>query len=148
MNVSLPRPQIEVSAGGLVQSQTDPELVALISHKNRGGKADWCIPKGHVEPGEDLAQTAVREISEETGIEAEVVEKLGEINYSFKIGPQRIKKTVHHFLLRQTGGQISSDMDPTGEVIEAKWFKLSELDSVLAHENERKVAHLALERLK
>jgi 8-oxo-dGTP pyrophosphatase MutT (NUDIX family) len=147
MNASRPRPQIEVSAGGLVQSLTDPELVALISHKNRGGKADWCIPKGHVEAGEDLAQTAVREISEETGIEAEVVEKLGEISYSFKIGPQRIKKTVHHFLLRQTGGELSSDMDPTGEVIEAKWFKLSELESILAHENERKVAHLALERL-
>jgi len=147
MNTSRPRPQIEVSAGGLVQSLTDPELVALISHKNRGGKADWCIPKGHVEAGEDLAQTAVREISEETGIEAEVVEKLGEISYSFKIGPQRIKKTVHHFLLRQTGGELSSDMDPTGEVIEAKWFKLSELESILAHENERKVANLALERL-
>jgi 8-oxo-dGTP pyrophosphatase MutT (NUDIX family) len=147
MNASRPQPQIEVSAGGLVQSQTDPELVALISHKNRGGKSDWCIPKGHVEAGEELAQTAVREINEETGIEAEVVEKLGEINYSFKVGPQRIKKTVHHFLLRQVGGEISSDMDPTGEVIEAKWFKLSELDSVLAHENERKVAHLALERL-
>lgn len=130
-----------------MQSLTDPDLVALISHKNRGGKADWCIPKGHVEDGEDLAQTAVREISEETGIEAEVIEKLGEISYSFKVGPQRIKKTVHHYLLRQVGGEISSDMDPTGEVIEAKWFKLSELDAVLAHENERKVAHLALERL-
>ena len=147
MNTSRPRPQIEVSAGGLVQSLTDPELVALISHKNRGGRADWCIPKGHVEAGEDLAQTAVREIGEETGIEAEVIEKLGEINYSFKIGQQRIKKTVHHFLLRQTGGEISSEMDPTGEVIEAKWFKLSELEGVLAHENERKVAQRALELL-
>jgi 8-oxo-dGTP pyrophosphatase MutT (NUDIX family) len=147
MNSSRPRPQLEVSAGGLVQSLTDPQMVALISHKNRGGRADWCIPKGHVESGEDLAQTAVREINEETGIEAEVVEKLGEISYSFKVGPQRIKKTVHHFLLRQTGGELSSDMDPTGEVIEAKWFKLSEIGTVLAHENERKVARQALERL-
>lgn len=148
MNATRPRPQVEVSAGGLVQSLTDPELVALISHKNRGGRADWCIPKGHVEAGEDLAQTAVREIGEETGIAAEVVEKLGEISYSFKIGPQRIKKTVHHFLLRQTGGELSSEMDPTGEVIEAKWFKLSDLESVLAHENERKVAQRALELLR
>lgn len=147
MNSSRPRPQVEVSAGGLVLSRTDPELVALISHKNRGGRADWCIPKGHVEAGEDLAQTAIREIGEETGIEAEVVEKLGEITYSFKIGPQRIKKTVHHFLLRQTGGELSAEMDPTGEVIEAKWFKLSELEGVLAHENERRVAQRALEIL-
>jgi 8-oxo-dGTP pyrophosphatase MutT (NUDIX family) len=147
MNSSRPHPQLEVSAGGLVQSVSDPELVALISHKNRGGRADWCIPKGHVEAGEDLAETAVREIGEETGITAEVVEKLGEITYSFKIGQQRIKKTVHHYLLRQTGGELSSEMDPTGEVIEAKWFKLSELESVLAHENERKVAQRALELL-
>jgi 8-oxo-dGTP pyrophosphatase MutT (NUDIX family) len=147
MNSSRPRPQLEVSAGGLVQSDSDPELVALISHKNRGGRADWCIPKGHVEAGEDLADTAIREIGEETGITAEVVEKLGEITYSFKIGQQRIKKTVHHYLLRQTGGELSSEMDPTGEVIEAKWFKLSELESVLAHENERKVAQRALELL-
>ena len=147
MNSSRPRPQLEVSAGGLVQSDSDPELVALISHKNRGGRADWCIPKGHVEAGEDLAETAVREIGEETGITAEVVEKLGEITYSFKIGQQRIKKTVHHYLMRQTGGELSSEMDPTGEVIEAKWFKLSELESVLAHENERKVAQRALELL-
>lgn len=143
-----PRPQIEVSAGGLVLSKTDPSLVALISHKNRGGRADWCIPKGHVESGEDLAQTAVREVGEETGIQAEVVEKLGEISYSFKIGAQRIKKTVHHFLLRQTGGDLSSEMDPTGEVIEAKWFKLDELEDILAHENERRVAQRALELLK
>ena len=143
-----PRPQIEVSAGGLVLSKTDPSLVALISHKNRGGRADWCIPKGHVESGEDLAQTAVREVGEETGIQAEVVEKLGEISYSFKIGAQRIKKTVHHFLLRQTGGDLSSEMDPPGEVIEAKWFKLDELEDILAHENERRVAQRALELLK
>ena len=147
MNLSRPRPQVEVSAGGLVLSLKDPQLVALISHKNRGGRADWCIPKGHVEPGENLAQTAVREISEETGIDAEVIEKLGEITYTFKIGQQRVKKTVHHYLLRQTGGTLSSDMDPTGEVIEAKWFRLSELDNVLAHENERRVAQQALELL-
>ena len=147
MKTNRPAPQIEVSAGGLVVSSHNPELVALISHRNRGGRADWCIPKGHVENGEDLAQTAIREISEETGIRAEVVEKLGEISYSFKIGPQRIKKTVHHYLLKQTGGELSGDMDPTGEVIEAKWFKLSELEDILAHENERRVAQRAVEIL-
>lgn len=147
MKSERPQTLTEVSAGGLVVSESDPTLVALISHRNRGGKADWCIPKGHVEGGEALEQTAIREVSEETGIRAEVIDKLGEITYSFKIGQQRIKKTVHHFLLRQVGGKLSSDMDPTGEVIEAKWFKLSELESILAHENERKVAQRALELL-
>jgi 8-oxo-dGTP pyrophosphatase MutT (NUDIX family) len=139
--------QIEVSAGGLVVSNHDPKLVALISHRNRGGRRDWCIPKGHVEKDESLTQTAIREVAEETGLEAEVVEKLGEITYSFKIGSQRIKKTVHHYLLRQVGGKLSAEKDPTGEVLEVKWFKLEKLEEVLAHENERQVAQRALELL-
>ncbi|MEY4962002.1 MAG: hypothetical protein RLZZ249_699 [Actinomycetota bacterium] len=147
MKIIRPQTQIEVSAGGLVLHRENTSLVALISHKNRGGKADWCIPKGHIESGEELSVTAIREVYEETGLEAEIIDKLGEITYTFKIGSQRIRKTVHHYLLRQIGGELSGDHDPAGEVIEAKWFPISELENVLAHENERKVALRALELL-
>jgi 8-oxo-dGTP pyrophosphatase MutT (NUDIX family) len=147
MKIIRPQTSIEVSAGGLVVSKDNPNLVAIISHKNRGGRADWCIPKGHVEKGEDLVATAVREVEEETGIQAEVLEKLGEISYTFKIGSQRIRKTVHHYLLKQTGGELSAEKDPTGEVLEVKWVPLQELEDVLAHENERRVAQRALEIL-
>mgnify|MGYP000258165355 CR=1 FL=1 len=68
MKIVRPQTQIEVSAGGLVISQENPSLIALISHKNRGGRADWCIPKGHIERGEDVAVTAIREVYEETGL--------------------------------------------------------------------------------
>ena len=137
----------EVSAGGLIVSMENPDLVALISHKNRGGHADWCLPKGHVEADESLEATAIREVFEETGIQGEVLNKIGEISYSFKVGRKRIQKTVHHFLLRQTGGALNHLGDPTGEVLEVKWFKRSELEETLAHENERKVAQRALELL-
>ena len=137
----------EVSAGGLVVSSENPNLVALISHKNRGGHEDWCIPKGHVEPGEDLDATAVREVFEETGIQGKVLEKIGEISYSFRVGRKKIQKTVHHYLLSQTGGELSHLGDPTGEVLAVKWFPLDELGAILAHENERKVANKALELL-
>jgi 8-oxo-dGTP pyrophosphatase MutT (NUDIX family) len=133
----------EVSAGGLVTSAESPSRVAIISHLNRGGRADWCIPKGHPEGGETLEQAAVREIYEETGLHAEIIQKIGEIHYSFKVGNRRISKTVHHFLMRQTGGSLSADLDPTGEVVDVAWFDLAELDQVLAHENERRVAALA-----
>jgi 8-oxo-dGTP pyrophosphatase MutT (NUDIX family) len=104
-------------------------------------------PKGHVELGENYLQTAVREIREETGIESKVLEKIGEISYTFKIGPKRIKKTVHHYLLQQVGGQLNALNDPTGEVIDTQWFEIGRLEEVLAHENERKIAQRALEIL-
>ncbi len=145
MNPGRIRTQTEISAGGLVISADDPGLVALISHRNRGGGEDWVIPKGHQENGEDLHATALREVGEETGLEAEILQKIGEITYSFRLGTIRIKKTVHHFLMKQIGGSLSHEMDPAGEVIRVSWFPLTQLDEVLAHENERKVAQRALE---
>ena len=147
MKIIRPFTVSEVSAGGLVISESNPSLIALISHKNRGGGLDWVIPKGHVELGENYLQTAVREIREETGIESKIVEKIGEISYSFKIGPKRIKKTVHHYLLQQVGGSLNAYNDPTGEVMDVQWFELDRLEDVLAHENERKIAQRALEIL-
>lgn len=147
MKIIRPFTVSEVSAGGLVISESNPSLIALISHKNRGGGLDWVIPKGHVELGENYLQTAVREIREETGIESKILEKIGEISYSFKIGPKRIKKTVHHYLLQQIGGSLNACSDPTGEVVDAQWFDVSKLEEILAHENERKIAQRALEIL-
>ena len=98
------------------------------------------IPKGHVEGAETFEQTAIREVAEETGIESEVVSKLGEINYSFTVGRKRIKKTVHHYLLQQIEGVLSADNDPTGEVLEVRWFDIDELDNVLGHANEKLIA--------
>ena len=147
MRIVRPYSVTEVSAGGLIVSAENPRLVALISHRNRGGGMDWCIPKGHVELGENYLQTAIREVREETGLHGEVLEKLGEISYSFKIGPKRIRKTVHHYLLKQASGELGFQGDPTGEVLDVKWFEIEKLEEVLAHENERKIAERALEIL-
>ena len=138
----------EISAGGLVVSKSDPTKVALICHRNRGGGRDWCLPKGHLEDGESLEQTAIREVGEETGLTGEIIAKLGEINYSFKAEGKRIKKTVHHYLLKEVDGALSAEGDPTGEVLEVRWFDLEELVEVLAHENEKKMAQKALELLR
>lgn len=147
MKIIRPYSVTEVSAGGLIVSRDNPQLVALISHRNRGGGVDWCIPKGHVELGENYIQTAIREVKEETGIQGKVLEKIGEISYSFKIGPKRIRKTVHHYLLEQVDGELTFAGDPTGEVLDVQWFEIASIDEVLAHENERKIAERALELL-
>lgn len=137
----------EVSAGGLVVSSEDKNKVALISHRNRGGRVDWCLPKGHPENNETLEQAAIREVFEETGLEAKIVKKLGTISYRFKVGNKRISKTVHHFLMTQVGGSLDPNNDPAGEVIDAEWVDLEKLQDVLAHENERKMALLAMEMI-
>ena len=66
----------ETSAGGVVIDVHEGRArIAIIARRNRSGKVEWCLPKGHVEPGETLVQTAEREVAEETGIEGRSEER-------------------------------------------------------------------------
>lgn len=120
---------------------------AIIARVNRAGRVEWCLPKGHVEAGETLPETAVREIAEETGIRGEVVDTLGAIDYWFFADGKRIHKTVHLFLLEATGGEIGVGDDPDEEAIEAAWVPLGELVERLTFANERRVARTVAQRL-
>ncbi|MFM2385143.1 MAG: hypothetical protein RL166_1017, partial [Actinomycetota bacterium] len=106
---------------------------------------EWCVPKGHPEGAETLEQAAMREIFEETGIQGEVIELLGSIDYEFYTPDKHIAKTVHHYLLRQTSGELTVDGDPNHEAVETRWFDISELHTVLSHENERRMARGVIE---
>ena len=114
--------------------------VALIGRQSRSGRIDWCVPKGHLEGTETREQAAVREVYEETGLEVEILASLGSIHYEFSAGPKLIAKTVHHFLFRQVGGNLTVELDPNHEAVEARWFEIDLLLQTLAHENERKIA--------
>ena len=135
----------EVSAGGFVISKSDPKLVALMARFNRGGKLEWCIPKGHLEKNETAEQAALREVFEETGLQAEVIEQLGEVNYQFIQDGSKISKTVHVYLMQQTGGELSFENDPHKEASELEWVKVSELLDRLSHGNEKRIAKMAIE---
>jgi 8-oxo-dGTP pyrophosphatase MutT (NUDIX family) len=135
----------EVSAGGFVISKTDPKLVALMARFNRGGKLEWCIPKGHLEKNETSEQAALREVFEETGLEAKVIASLGEVNYQFIQDGAKISKTVHVYLMQQTGGELSFEHDPHKEASELEWVKVSELLDRLSHGNEKRIAKMAIE---
>lgn len=130
----------ETSSGGFVLAADGSPRVALIGRLNRAGRIDWCVPKGHPEGQETLEQAAVREIAEETGLEAEVLTSLGDIFYEFSAGSKLIAKTVHHFLMRQTGGGLTIENDPQHEAVDVQWFDIDTLDQTLAHENERMMA--------
>ena len=135
----------ETSAGGFVLAADGSNRVALIGRLSRSGRIDWCVPKGHLEGQETIEEAAIREVFEETGLVVETLDALGSINYEFSAGPKLIAKTVHHFLFRQTGGELTVDGDPDHEAVEARWFELEQLTATLAHENERRIARTVVE---
>jgi 8-oxo-dGTP pyrophosphatase MutT (NUDIX family) len=136
---------VEISAGGFVVSKSDSSMVALMARFNRGGKLEWCIPKGHLEPDETKEQAALREVFEETGLEAEITEYLGEVSYTFNQKGKNVSKTVHVFLMDQVAGELTMEHDPNHEASELAWVKLNELVSRLSHGSEKRIAQVALE---
>jgi 8-oxo-dGTP pyrophosphatase MutT (NUDIX family) len=113
---------------------------ALIGRLDRHGQLLWSLPKGHIEDGETVEQTAVREVKEETGISARVLRPLGSIDYWFVAERRRVHKTVHHFLLEAEGGELS---DEDVEVTEVAWVPVAELETKLAYADERKLVRKA-----
>ena len=128
----------ETSAGGLVIDSRDAAQAkaALIGRTDRRGRLLWSLPKGHVEPGETTKDAAVREVAEETGITGQVLAELGTIDFWFVADGRRIHKTVHHFLLVATEGELSAE---DVEVDEVAWVPLGELAGTLAYADERRL---------
>ena len=138
----------EVSAGGvIVDVDSGTARIAIIARRNRAGRVEWCLPKGHLELDETPEQAAVREIEEETGIQGRIVDGLGTIDYWFSVEGKRVHKHVHHYLLLATGGALSTEGDPDHEAIDVAWVPLPELDDRLAFPNERRIAREAFVRL-
>jgi len=137
----------QVSAGGVVaRRQGDGWEIALIARK---GRTIWCLPKGHIEAGETPEQASLREVREETGVTAEILQRLGEVSYWFasKVEQARFFKTVHFFLMWYTGG--STDYHDA-EVDEVRWFPLAQAVKRMTYPSERKLvrqAEKALETL-
>ena len=126
-------------------------MVAAI--RPRGRERVLALPKGHIDAGESAAETALREVREETGVEGRLVEKLGDIRYVYTAKweeqrGERIFKVVSFFLLRAGRGRIGEiDEAMRVEVAEASWLPLAEAPRLLSYDGERRMAAKALERI-
>lgn len=135
----------EVSAGGVVYRRRKGRIeIALAARRTRRGELAWGLAKGAIEPGEAAESAAVREVREETGLEAEIEAPLGDIRYFYVWEGVRVRKAVHFFLMRATGGRISLH---DREMEEVRWFPLEEALELAAYQGEREMLERAAQRL-
>jgi len=136
----------EVSAGGVVYRRTDDGIeVVLASRRTRRGQLAWGLAKGGIEMGETREQAAIREVREETGLTADIEVDLGDTKYMYVWDDIRIRKTVHFFLMRHTGGNVD---DRDDEMEEIRWFPMDRAIKRAAYRGERDMLVKASELLR
>lgn len=133
----------ERSAGGVVV-RGEQTLVIVPRRRAADGSRVLGLPKGHIDPGESPLQAAIREVREETGVEAELERELGEVRYWYRREGHLVPKSVLFYLLRYRAGDTEDHDD---EVEEVRWMALSEARTALTYEGERRMATCALEAL-
>ena len=129
----------------MVYRRTDDGIdVVLASRRTRRGQLAWGLAKGGIEMGETREQAAIREVREETGLTADIEADLGDTKYMYVWDDIRIRKTVHFFLMRHTGGDVE---DRDDEMEEIRWFPLERALKRAAYRGEREVLVRAAELL-
>ena len=114
--------------------------IALASRRTRRGELVWGLPKGAVEQDEAPEEAAIREVLEETGLEAEIRQSLGDISYWFVWEGDRVKKSVSFFLMEAIGGDTSRH---DHEMEEVRWFPLTSAAGTAGYDSERDVIRKA-----
>jgi 8-oxo-dGTP pyrophosphatase MutT (NUDIX family) len=129
------------SGGAVINTRDGTRYVALIATR---GKTRWGLPKGAVSTGETSEQAALREVQEETGLEAEIVKPLDTIEYFFRAGDTLIRKRVDFYLMRYVAGELKPQLS---EVDDVEWVELSEAIQRASFESERKLLESASQDL-
>lgn len=132
----------EYSSGGVVISVRDGvPYVAMIATR---GRTRWGLPKGAVAEGETSEKAALREVQEETGLQAEIAKPLDTIEYFFRAGDTLIRKRVDFYLMLHTGGELKPQLS---EVDDVEWVELSEAIRRASFPSEKKLIEIAQQEL-
>jgi 8-oxo-dGTP pyrophosphatase MutT (NUDIX family) len=101
------------------------------------------LPKGHLDGDETPEQAAQREVAEETGVQAELIDELGDVTYTYERRGRRVEKTVRFFLFEYRSGDLE---DHDHEIEEARWVPIREAPGQLSYAGEREIVQRALSR--
>ena len=127
----------EFSAGGIVFNDQGQVLVTQHSQNHH-----WSFPKGLIDPGQTTEEAAIREVREEGGVEAEIVEKIGHNKYVYSFEGEKIFKVVTYFLMKYISGDPK---DHDWEVSEAGWYTVEDALNQLTFSQDRELLKKALE---
>jgi 8-oxo-dGTP pyrophosphatase MutT (NUDIX family) len=141
--VSSRKAQVERSAGGVVLRWIDVEPSVLLI---RDPYRNWGLPNGHLEEGEDAKQAAIREVSEETGLQLlEVGPEVATINWYFRRRGTLVQKFCTFFLMRSTEGNAIPEVDEG--ITECVWLPFGEAMERLTYENARETLRIVQQML-
>lgn len=129
---------VEISAGGVV---VFGNTILLLKKYN----GDWVLPKGRIEKNEEVEATALREVLEESGVKAEIIDYIGEIQYDYKNLQENeiVSKTVHWFLMRSNN--MNCFPQKKEGFIDAMYVHIDKAKNLVRYDDEKKIIKKGLE---
>lgn len=110
----------------------------LLLYKNIKNKYEgWVLPKGTVEKEEEYSQTAIREVYEESGVNATIMKYIGKSNYTFHVGKEMINKDVHWYLMASDSYYCKPQKEEFFEY--AGYYRYCEAYHLLKFPNEKQI---------
>lgn len=138
-----PEGTIELSAGGAVVHESDVIVIVPVK-RDASRRRVLALPKGHLDHGETDEAAAIREVAEETGVQAELIDKLGDVEYTYERRGRRRNKRVAFYLFEYRSGSLE---DHDHEIEVALWMPLEKAAEELTYAGEREIVRRAISRL-
>jgi 8-oxo-dGTP pyrophosphatase MutT (NUDIX family) len=132
----------EFSAGGVVIRGDDVAVIVPVK-RDAGGNRVLGLPKGHIDGDETPEAAARREVREETGVDAELIEELGDVRYAYQRQGRQVDKVVRFYLFEYRSGDVA---DHDHEIEDARWMPMAEAARSLSYSGEREMVARALSR--
>ena len=127
-------------SGGIILKKENNQLYLLLNYREY--LKDWTFPKGHIDEGEAIEQTAIREIQEETGLTIEIIKRLADHDYLH--GKEKYKIKCAMFLTKPIGGDLK--LEYPGDRLE--WIPLNEVREKLTYPNLHEYFDLIIDDLR